>query len=67
MSQAKKSLLIALRENKPDKVRNLLKKNPKELSANEEADSARNRILHRAARYGHSEITEILIKGLVAR
>ena len=63
MSTAKKSLLIAIRENKVDKVRNLLKKNSAELSADEDADSARNRLLHRAARYGHSQIVELLLKG----
>lgn len=43
MSQVKKSLLVALRENKVDKVRTLLTKHPNELTANEEADSAKNR------------------------
>jgi hypothetical protein len=63
MTPAKKSLLIAIRENQVDRVKSLLTKHPNDLSPNEEADSAKNRILHRAARYAHPEIVELLLKG----
>ena len=62
-SQVKKSLLIGIRDNQVERVRSLLSKHPNELSPNEEADSAKNRILHRAARYGHPQIVQLLLKG----
>ena len=62
-SPAKKALLLAVRDNKVDRVKSLLTKHPNELSPNEVADSAQNRILHRAARYGHPKIVELLLKG----
>jgi len=62
-SSSKKSLLIAIKENNIEKLRNILTKNSDTLSADEEADSARNRILHRAARYGHPEVVRCLLGG----
>lgn len=62
-SNAKKSLLIAIKENNVEKLRNILTKNSETLSADEEADSARNRILHRAARYGHPDVVRCLLEG----
>ncbi len=63
-SPAKKALLMAVKDNKVDKVRSLLTNQPNQLSPNEVADSAQNRILHRAARYGHPQIVELLLKGM---
>ncbi len=62
-SSSKKSLLVAIKENNVEKLRNILTKNKETLSADEEADSARNRILHRAARYGHPEVVRCLLEG----
>jgi len=58
----KERLLIVLRRGNADKVEALIKQFPDELNPDLDADSAENKIIHRAARYGHSKVVETLLK-----
>jgi len=57
----KKSLLRAIIKGNANKVAEILKNNAK-LSADESLDSAQNRLLHKAARYGQNKVVKTLIE-----
>merc|ERR1712156_1060859 len=57
----KKSLLRSIIKGNDKKVVEILKKNAK-LSAEETLDSAQNRLLHKAARYGQNKVVKALIE-----
>ena len=57
----KKSLLRAIIKGNANKVAEILKNNAK-LSADESLDSAQNRLLHKAARYGQNKVVKALIE-----
>ena len=57
----KKSLLRAIIKGNANKVAEILKNNAK-LSADESLDSAQNRLLHKAARYGKNKVVKTLIE-----
>ena len=59
----KEKLLVALRRGEAERVVAMIDQFPAELEPNMSADTAENKLLHRAARYGHVK----LIKCLVAR
>ena len=51
----KDRLMVAIQKGNADKVARILDASP-DLDANMDADSARNSLLHRAARYGHVKV-----------
>jgi len=57
----KERLLIALRKGREDRVSALLDQFPDELEPNMSADTAENRLLHRAARFGHPSMVQMLV------
>ena len=57
----KDKLLIALRKGQADKVGAMLNQFPDELEPNMSADTADNRLLHRAARFGHAAVITMLV------
>ena len=57
----KDKLLIVLRKGKADRVGAMLDQFPDELEPNMSADTAENRLLHRAARFGHAEVIKVLV------
>ena len=57
----KKSLLRSIIKGNANKVAEILKNNAK-LSADETLDSAQNRLLHKAARYGQTKVVKTLIE-----
>jgi len=57
----KKSLLRSIIKGNANKVAEILKNNAK-LSADETLDSAQNRLLHKAARYGQNKVVKTLIE-----
>lgn len=66
MSEDKKAILLrALKKGNGEKVKKLIESSP-ELDANCCADSADNRLLHRAARYGHLNVVQVLLNDLKA-
>jgi len=74
MPSKKDALLVALRKGQADRVAHMLDQAAAssggasggggggELCPDMEADSARNGILHRAARYGHLEIVKVNVR-----
>jgi len=54
-------LLIVLRKGKADRVGAMLDQFPGELEPDMAADTAENRLLHRAARFGHAEVIKVLL------
>lgn len=62
----KDKLLIALRKGQADRVGAMLDQFPGDLEPNMDADTAENKLLHRAARFGHAAvITKLVGKGAV--
>ena len=59
----KEKLMVALRKGEAERVVAMIDQFPGELEPNMSADTAQNKLIHRAARYGHVK----LIKSLVAR
>jgi len=57
----KEKLLIVLRKGKADRVAAMLDQFPEELEPDMSADTAENRLLHRAARFGHAEVIKVLL------
>lgn len=57
----KQRLLLAIRKGDHDKVGKILEAHAGQISPNAEADTAQNRLLHRAARYGHVKVVERLL------
>ncbi len=57
----KKSLLRAIIKGNAKKVVEIVKQN-KNISADESLDSAKNRLLHKAARYGKANVAKALIE-----
>merc|ERR1711971_44209 len=57
----KEKLLIALRKGEAAKVATLLDGFPEEVQPDMAADTADNRLLHRAARFGHSSVVTVLL------
>lgn len=57
----KQRLLLAIRKGDHDKVGKILEAHSGQISPNAEADTAQNRLLHRAARYGHVKVVERLL------
>lgn len=57
----KDKLLIALRKGHPERVSAMLDQFPEELEPNMSADTAENKLLHRAARYGHAKMISTLV------
>ncbi len=53
------ALLKALRKGQADKMARLLDADVQGVTVDMAADSASNSILHRAARYGHSDVVEV--------
>ena len=62
--KAKQRLLFAIRKGDPEKVQLALEKSGGRCGPNDAADSANNRLIHRAARYGHAGVARILISAL---
>ena len=63
-NKKKDALLIALRKGNAEKVGKMLdaerdSRDGGDLDPNMDADSARNSILHRAARYGHEDVVKV--------
>jgi len=56
----KERLLVALRKGQADRVSALLDQFPEELEPDMAADSAENRLVHRAARFGHAQVVTML-------
>ena len=60
-SSSKDALFVALRKGQADRVARLIEANrdDSEIHPDMEADSARNSILHRAARFGHVNVVKV--------
>ncbi len=63
-NKKKDALLVALRKGNAEKVGKMLdaerdSRDGGDLDPNMDADSARNSILHRAARYGHEDVVKV--------
>jgi len=56
----KERLLVALRKGQADRVSGLLDQFPDELEPDMAADTADNRLVHRAARFGHAKVVTML-------
>jgi len=59
--KAKQRLLFAIRKGDHEKVGKILESQSGKISPNAEADSAQNRLLHRAARYGHAKVVDCIL------
>ena len=62
VDKIKQKLLFAIRNGDADKVELILSKNAAKYTPDESADTANNRLLHRAARYGHNNVVAKLIE-----
>ena len=60
--KAKQRLLFAIRKGDPEKVQLALEKSGGRCGPNDAADSANNRLIHRAARYGHAGVVAKLVE-----
>lgn len=58
----KKTLLRAIIRGQSDKVVKLLTENQSKVTADESLDSAENKLLHKAARYGKANVVKALIE-----
>jgi len=56
----KERLLVALRKGRADHVAALLDQFPDDLEPDMAADTAENRLVHRAARFGHASVVTML-------
>lgn len=58
----KKTLLRAIIRGQSDKVVKLLSENQSKISVDASLDSAENKLLHKAARYGKANVAKVLIQ-----